>query len=97
MTDPQSQRPRIIRIFGRSFAMPRSRAVRIAIGALLILFGIVGFLPVVGFWMIPLGVFVISHEFAMARRYRRRSVVWWGRWRRPRRRDAPPKDAGDAA
>ena len=87
----------MISIFGRKYAMPKSRAVRIAIGALLILFGIVGFLPVVGFWMIPLGVFVISHEFAMARRYRRRTVVWWGRRRRAGRRDAPPKDAGDAA
>ena len=101
MKDPHSDRnrpPRIIRIFGRQFAMPRSRVLRISIGMLLVLFGLVGFLPVLGFWMIPLGLFVISHEFAMARRYRRRAVVWWERrtkGRRPRR--CPGKDPGDPA
>ena len=34
---------------------PQWRLVRIPAGALLFLGGIVGFLPLVGFWMVPLG------------------------------------------
>ncbi|MEZ5811651.1 MAG: PGPGW domain-containing protein [Rhizobiaceae bacterium] len=59
--------------------MPRSRSVRVIIGILLVMFGIVGFLPVVGFWMIPLGFIVLSYEFAAVRRLRRRFVVWFQR------------------
>lgn len=63
--------------------MPQSRPLRVAIGVLLILLGILGFLPVLGFWMIPLGLLVLSYEFATVRRFRRRLVVWWERRRRP--------------
>ena len=59
--------------------MPRSRALRIVIGVILVLFGILGFLPILGFWMIPLGILVLSYEFATVRRFRRRVVVWWER------------------
>ena len=76
---------RKILLFGRELAMPRSRALRIAIGALLVFFGVLGFLPVLGFWMVPLGVLVLSYEFAVIRRFRRRCVVWW-----ERRRKRPP-------
>ena len=52
----------------------------------LILFGILGFLPVLGFWMVPLGLLVLSHEFAAVRRLRRRLVVWWEKRRQRRAR-----------
>jgi len=74
---------RKITVFGREFTMPRSRGLRIAIGFVLVFFGILGFLPILGFWMIPLGLLVLSYEFAMVRRQRRRFVVWWERRRRP--------------
>lgn len=74
--------PRKIHIFGKEFTMPQSRPLRIAIGVLLLLGGIVGFLPVLGFWMIPLGLLVLSYEFAVVRRLRRRFVVWWERRRK---------------
>jgi hypothetical protein len=74
-----------ITIFGREFAMPRSRALRVTIGVLLILLGMLGFLPVLGFWMIPLGLLVLSYEFTWARRLRRRLTVWWHGRRRPAR------------
>ena len=67
---------------GGAISLPHSRPVTIAIGTLLILFGILGFLPVLGFWMIPLGVLVLSHDLAWARRRRRRLVVWWERRQR---------------
>jgi purine-cytosine permease-like protein len=73
---------RKIHIFGRTIHLPNSKPLRIAIGVLLILFGILGFLPVLGFWMIPLGILVLSHDFAWARRQRRRVAVWWEKRRR---------------
>lgn len=74
---------RKISVFGREFTMPRSRGLRIAIGVVLTIGGILGFLPILGFWMIPLGLLVLSYEFALVRRHRRRFVVWWERRRRP--------------
>jgi hypothetical protein len=82
-SESQGEPARKISIFGREFTMPRSRGVRIAIGVALIVFGIFGFLPILGFWMIPLGLLVLSYEFASVRRLRRRLVVWWERRRRP--------------
>lgn len=61
--------------------VPRNRAVRIALGGGLVAGGIVGFLPVVGFWMLPLGVIVLSHDLPAVRRFRRRIAVWWTRQR----------------
>ncbi len=75
---------RRISVFGRDFHMPQSRGLRIAIGVALCIFGVFGFLPVLGFWMIPLGVLILSYEFAAVRRFRRRVVVWWERRRRTR-------------
>ena len=84
MTAQDNQMPaRKISVFGREFKMPRSRRLRIAIGILLTFGGILGFLPILGFWMVPLGLLVLSYEFAMVRRHRRRLVVWWQRRRRP--------------
>ncbi len=50
---------------------------RILIGILLLLFGILGFLPVVGYWMIPLGLLVLSLDFLWARRAYVTLLVWW--------------------
>ena len=72
--------------------MPQSRLARIVIGALLVLGGCLGFLPILGFWMIPVGLLVLSYEFAMVRRWRRRSEVWWAQRRgrrRPRTKNRP--------
>ncbi len=63
--------------------MPRSRRLRITMGGVLVVLGFFGFLPILGFWMIPLGLLVLSYEIAWVRRHRRRFVVWWERRRRP--------------
>ncbi len=68
--------------------MPRSRAARVSIGVVLVIGGCLGFLPILGFWMIPLGLIVLSYEFATVRRWRRRGEVWWGT-RRGRRKRPP--------
>lgn len=87
-SESDAPKPRKIGIFGRHFHLPQSRALRVAIGALLIVLGLLGFLPVLGFWMIPLGLLVLSYEFATVRRWRRRFVVWWER-RRQQRAEGP--------
>jgi hypothetical protein len=43
--------------------------------------GVLGFLPVLGFWMVPLGLIVLSHDIPAVRRRRRRMAVWWNRRR----------------
>ncbi|MBB2674881.1 UNVERIFIED_ORG: hypothetical protein GGE53_001390 [Rhizobium etli] len=49
----------------------------------LVLCGFLGFLPILGFWMIPLGLLVLSHDLPIARRLRRRLAVWWHKRGRP--------------
>ena len=88
MTEKDSQSDglhrRKIHIFGRKISMPHSRPLRIAIGVFLIIFGILGFLPILGFWMIPLGLLVLSIDLPFVRRLRRRVEVWWGRRNKPK-------------
>ena len=69
-----------LRFGSRTFSLPTSRLARIVIGVLLILCGIVGFLPVLGFWMIPLGLLVLSIDLPWVRRKRRKYSVRWIRW-----------------
>ena len=68
-----------IRIGDWRVPLPRSSLLRIIIGVVLVLLGFLGFLPVLGFWMIPLGVLIISYEVPLVRRWRRRFVVWLSR------------------
>jgi hypothetical protein len=51
----------------------------VAIGGLLIAFGFLGFLPILGFWMVPLGLLVLSIDIPRVRRWRRRFAVWFSR------------------
>ncbi len=68
-----------VRLGNNHVRLPRSRIVRIALGSALVAGGILGFLPVLGFWMIPLGLLVLSQDLPMVRRWRRRLAVKWGR------------------
>ncbi|GAB4237443.1 MAG: hypothetical protein Kow0032_23270 [Methyloligellaceae bacterium] len=85
-----------IRLGNTTLTLPRSRIARIIIGILLIIGGLLGFLPVVGFWMIPLGLMVLSADLPLLRRLRRRVQRAWGRWRR-RREERTPAESGAAA
>lgn len=48
------------------------RGMRLFLGILLIIGGILGFLPILGFWMIPLGVMVAAMDIRLYRRWRSR-------------------------
>ena len=66
-----------IRLGSKEFKLPKSQLARIIIGALLIIGGILGFLPILGFWMIPLGLLVLSIDLPMVRRWRRNMTLKW--------------------
>ena len=68
-----------VRLFNRHRHLPQSKPIRIGLGILLIVGGLVGFLPVLGFWMIPLGLLVLSVDLPIVRRWRRQLTVWWHR------------------
>jgi hypothetical protein len=88
---PEPASPRVLRLFGREIPMPASRIGRIAFGVGLIFGGFLGFLPILGFWMIPLGLLVLSQDLGIVRRWRRRMAV------RFERRRAGPGGAGNGA
>jgi len=88
LTDPDSISPnRKSRLhFGRfSIPIPSSRPLRIIVGLGLCVGGVLGFLPILGFWMVPLGLLVLSIDLAPVRRFRRRLEVWWGRRKQKQR------------
>ena len=69
---------------------PSSRIVRILVSALLILGGVFSFLPVVGVWMLPLGLIIISQDLPFLQTPLLRAFQWiemtWERlrqWWRP--------------
>jgi hypothetical protein len=41
---------------------PSSKAVRLPLGVALVAGGTVGFLPIVGFWMLPVGLVMIARD-----------------------------------
>ncbi len=74
-----------VTLWGRTVRLPRNRPLRVAMGLAFVAMGLVGFLPVVGFWMIPVGLAILSVDSRLARRIRRRAEVWivrrYNRWR----------------
>ena len=73
-----------LHVGGRRFRLPPSRAARVAIGIGLVIAGLFGWLPVLGFWMIPLGFLVLSYDVPLVARWRQRTEDWWARRRKPR-------------
>jgi hypothetical protein len=67
------------------------RVIRITVGVLLVLGGLLGFFPILGFWMIPLGLIVLAVDFRWARHA---LVNLKLRWRAYRRRYHPKKKNG---
>ena len=71
--------------------------IRRGAGAALIVGGILGFLPILGFWMLPLGIVLISDDIPWLRRQRRRVQSWWLRRRRGPDDAKPVRKASDDA
>jgi len=68
---------------------PGTRIGRLLVGGALIVGGLFGFLPVLGYWMIPLGLLVLAQDVPPLRRPVGRAMLVverrWRRWRRRRR------------
>ncbi len=83
MTERYAEMPpkKAIVILGRRIPMPQSVLMRRMLGSTLVVGGSLGFLPILGFWMLPLGLIVLSHDSHRVRRWRRKSEIHiWRKW-----------------
>jgi hypothetical protein len=70
-----------VKFGSRTVELPGNRIVRIAMGVALVILGIFGtVLPILGVWMIPLGLIVLSVDIPVVRRLNRRLSVAFSRW-----------------
>jgi hypothetical protein len=69
---------------------PKARWIRLPLGVLFILGGLLWFLPVVGIEMLPVGLLLIAQDVPFLRKPVGRAMVWlerkWVAWRRRRKR-----------
>ncbi len=76
---------------------PGAKWLRIPLGAVLILCGFLGFLPILGFWMIPLGALLLAEDFPLVRRPTIRAIdaveSWWKRRHTPAKREQETHDS----
>jgi hypothetical protein len=86
----ERQLPRRVARSIRWLREPSARWVRIPAGLLLIAGGIFSILPLLGLWMLPLGLLLLAQDLPFLRRPMRRALLWverlWVRWKRSRRR-----------
>jgi hypothetical protein len=55
---------------------PSSRWIRIPSGALLVIGGVLSFLPVLGVWMLPLGLALLAEDVRALRAFRSKVFDW---------------------
>lgn len=71
---------------------PWAILIRIPLGLIFIVAGIFSFLPILGIWMLPLGVLLLAVDLPFLRRPLNAVIVRserrWRRWRRARRKSA---------
>ena len=64
---------------------PEARAIRLPLGVLMIAGGLLGFLPILGFWMLPVGLILVGEDIPVVRRLTLRALGavqgWWDRLR----------------
>lgn len=78
---------RIERTVPRMAALLRpGSVVRVPVAVLLILGGMMGFLPVLGFWMLPLGLLLLAIDLPMLRPLAASGAVRVRHWGRALRR-----------
>ncbi len=70
---------RTIKIWKFEIPVPGTKLMRTVLGILLCIGGCLWFLPVLGAWMLPVGLIILSIDHHPIRRLRRRVEVWWGR------------------
>ena len=68
--------PKRVRSTVRFLREPASRWLRIPMGILLTFGGVLGFLPIFGFWMLPIGLALLADEVPLLRSGRSRILDW---------------------
>jgi hypothetical protein len=69
-----------VKFAGYPIRVPNHPLLRIALGVLLVIGSVFSFLPILGIWMLPLGLIVLSVDFAIIRRFRRWFTIKFGYW-----------------
>lgn len=69
-----------VKFGGYRMPLPGHPVLRRLLGLVLVFFGLLGFLPVLGFWMIPLGLAILGADSPPIRRLYRRTTVALGSW-----------------
>lgn len=68
---------------------PQATWVRVPVGILMIVGGLLSFLPVLGIWMLPLGLVLLAYDVPFLKAPIGRALVWserrWKEWKRRRR------------
>ena len=77
--------PRPVRRVTEWLRRPGAGWVRVPLAVVLILGGFVGFLPILGFWMLPIGVLLLAEDLPFLKRPTLRALGavqgWWDRRR----------------
>jgi len=89
-----SKLPRCMASGLRWLRRPSSRWLRLPTGLLLIVGGAFSILPLLGLWMLPLGLLLLVQDVPFLRQPTRRALTWvqryWQTWRRKLRRAKSP-------
>lgn len=70
---------------------PSSRILRIPVGLLLVLGGVFSFLPVLGIWMLPLGLLLLALDLPFLQAPMNSLIIRGQRWWAKRRREREAK------
>ncbi|MFT6658754.1 hypothetical protein [Maritalea sp.] len=80
--------PDVARRAMRWLRNPYGRLIRIPLGVLLVLGGILSILPLLGIWMLPLGLLLLAIDIPFLQRPVGQWIIrlrrWWENWRRPK-------------
>jgi hypothetical protein len=79
MKAPEIRARAYLRLGERKIPIPRTKTMRLVLGVLLILGGVLPLVPP-GAGGVPVGLTLLSIDNPKLRRPRRRIVVWGGRW-----------------
>lgn len=68
--------PRPVRRFILWVRKPYLRRLRLVAGILFVICGFIGFLPILGFWMMPLGLIILAQDSEWLQRRTLNAVTW---------------------
>ena len=69
-----------INVLGYRIGVPRNPLLRVLLGTGMVVGGLLGFLPILGYWMVPVGLAILAIDFPPVRRLHRRMTVSFGNW-----------------